>query len=176
MRETSSDVARTALAIAAELARAGPGERADARRMDAGGSPLFWRMAARHGIARADEEKWRHITKMLAILTPAGATSSIHRNGRRLGAVLADGGDASARLDKPAFSETRLARLMAARGIARGHALERAIRALARAHPELDVTSLAWAVLNPDPTDIARAYYARLDRHDPVSEKDKPDA
>ena len=105
MLDTNIDVGGTALAIAAELARASPGERADARRMNAGGAPLYWRMVARRGIARADEEKWRRITRMLAMLTPASATRSIHGKGRALGAVLADGGDTARRLDQPVFSE-----------------------------------------------------------------------
>lgn len=176
MHETNTNVAGTALSIAAELARASPGERADARRMDAAGAPLYWRMVARHGIARTDEEKWRRITRMLAMLTPASATRSIHRKGRPLGAVLADGGDVTQRLDQPVFSEPRLARLMAARGPARWDALERAIRALARARPELDVPSLAWAVVKADPAEIARDYYRRLDRLDTVSEEEQSDA
>jgi hypothetical protein len=86
--------------------------------------------------------------------------------------MLADGGDARARLDKPALSEQRLARLLAARGDARLDALERAVRALARHRPGVDVPSLAWAVLNEDPRALARAYYARLDRRADIAEKE----
>jgi CRISPR type I-E-associated protein CasB/Cse2 len=164
MPEPGIEVGRRALGIAAELLRADAGERAAARRMDAGGAPLFWRVVARYRIAPHEEEKWRRITKMLALLTPASATESLHVDGRPFGAVLADGGDARAHLTQPAFSEQRLARLLAARGAARLEALERAVRALARNHPKLDVPSLAWAVLNEDGRAIARAYYARLDR------------
>ena len=177
MSEPGTEVGRRALGIAADLLRADAGERAAARRMDAGGAPLFWRVVARYGIAPREEEKWRRITKMLALLTPASATQSLHVDGRLFGAVLADGGDARAHLTQPAFSEQRLARLLAARGPARLEALERAVRALARAQPKLDVPSLAWAVLNEDGRAIARAYYARLDRRSdtpqdtPVEEK-----
>lgn len=78
--------------------------------------------------------------------------------------MLADSGDEAARLEKPAFSEQRLARLLAARGPARLDAIERAVRALARKQPRIDAPSLAWAVLREDGRDIARDYYNRLDR------------
>ncbi len=158
------EVARCALSIATALAHAAPGERAAARRMGPEGAPVFWRLVAQHRIAPHNEEKWRRITKLLALLTPAAATESVHETGRQFGTVLADGGDARARLDTPAVSEKRLARLLAARGTARLGTLERAVRALARNRPNVDVPSLAWAVLNDDVRAIARAYYARLDR------------
>jgi hypothetical protein len=168
----NNDVARRALAIAGELAHANPGERAAARRMGPEGAAVFWRLVARHGIAPHEEEKWRRITKLLALLTPAGATESVHAPSRQFGAVLADGGDARPRLEKPALSEQRLARLLAARGQARLDALERAVRALARNRPKVDVPSVAWAVLNDDVRAIARAYYARLDRRADIAEKE----
>jgi hypothetical protein len=169
----SDQVARRALAIAGALAHADPGERAAARRMGPEGAPVFWRLVAQHGIAHSEEEKWRLITKLLAFLTPASATESAHETSRQFGAVLADGGDARARLDKPALSEQRLARLLAARGQARRDALERVVRALARNRPKVDVPSLAWAVLNDDTRAIARAYYARLDRRADIAEEEK---
>lgn len=165
-------VARRALSIAGALAHADPGERAAARRMGPEGAPVFWRFAAQHAIAPHEEEKWRRITKLLALLTPASATESVHEAGRQFGAVLADGGDARARLDTPALSEQRLARLLAARGTARLDALERAVRSLARNRPKVDVPSLAWAVLNDDTRAIARAYYTRLDRRADIAEKE----
>lgn len=164
MPEPGDTVGDRARAIATALAVAGSGDRAETRRMGPEGSAFFWRMVARHGITRGEEEKWRHITQMLALLTPASATKTCNQDGRLLGAVLADGGAAEARLEKPDLSEQRLARLLAARGPARLEALERAIRALARQRPRIDVESLAWAVLRADGCDIARAYYARLDR------------
>ncbi|KPQ08604.1 MAG: subtype I-E CRISPR-associated protein Cse2 [Rhodobacteraceae bacterium HLUCCA12] len=172
MPDNTVDVPGRARAIAAALAYAEPGERAAARRMGAEGAAVFWRIVARHGIAPKDEEKWRRITKLLALLTPASATESVHEAGRHFGAVLADGGDAQARLEKPALSEHRLARLLAARGQARLDALERAVRALARNRPKVDVESLAWAVLNNDARAIARTYYTRLDRRADIAEKE----
>lgn len=168
----NEEVARRALSMAGALAHADPGERAAARRMGPEGAAVFWRLVAQHGIAPHEEDKWRRIAKMLALLTPASATESVHASGRQFGAVLADGGDAQARLDKPALSEQRFARLLAARGQARLDALERAVRALARNRPKVDAPSLAWAVLNDDVRAIARAYYARLDRRADIAEKE----
>lgn len=164
MPEPSDPVGTRAIAIATALAAADSGERAAARRMGPEGSALFWRIVARHGITRGEEDKWRRITRMLALLTPSSATKTRHQQGRRFGEVLADGGAEAARLDKPALSEQRLARLLAARGSARLEAIERAVRALARQQPLIDAPSLAWAVLRDDGRDLARDYYARLDR------------
>lgn len=172
MSDAKETVAQRALSIAGALAHADPGERAAARRMGLEGAAVFWRLVARHGIAPHEEEKWHRITKLLALLTPASATESVHEAGRQFGAVLADGGEARIRLEKPALSEQRLARLLAARGQARLDALERAVRALARNRPKVDVPSLAWAVLNDDARGIARAYYARLDRRADTAEKE----
>lgn len=173
MSDDNDDVASRALGIAGALAHADPGERAAARRMGPVGAAIFWRLVARLGIAPQDEEKWRRITKLLALLTPASTTESVHADGRYIGAVLADGGDAQARLEKPMLSEQRLARLLAARGQARLDALERAVRALARNRPKVDVPSLAWAVLNNDARAIARSYYTRLDRRADFTEEEK---
>jgi len=165
MPDTENEVARRALKIAQELVRVGGGEKAAARRMAKEGAPVFWRMVSRLGIERNEEEKWRRITKALALLTPSGATESVHENGRKFGTVLADGGDAHSRLDKPFCSEQRLARLLAARGAARLDAMERVVRRMARGYQRIDVPSLAWAYLNEDARMIVRAYYRRLDRH-----------
>lgn len=164
MPEPDDPVGQRACAIAVELAVAGTGARAETRRMGPEGSAFFWRMVARHAIPRGDEDKWHRIIRMLALLTPASATRTVHQPGRWLGAVLADGGAEAAALKQPVLSEQRLARLLSARGPARLDALERAVRALARQQPRVDAASLAWAVLRDDGRDLARDYYARLDR------------
>lgn len=166
MSEEQDELARRALAIAAALGAADPGDRAAARRMDGQGAPVFWRQVARLGLPRREEEGWLRFTRLVAILTPAGAQSSIHEAGRPLGAVLADGGDARKRLGteaSPFVSEQRLARLLAARGATRADALERTIRMIARSRPRLDVVSLARAVHGQD-SGLARAYYTRIDQ------------
>lgn len=169
-------VAKRALAIASAIAAADPGERAAARRMSEGGCPLFWRQAARLGIAPHEEARWLRFTRMIALLTPSTATVSIHADKRPLGAVLTDGGDVGAKFDKPFVSEKRLARLLAARGMSRLDTLERTIRMVARTKPRLDVIDLAWVVLREDGGSLAREYYRRLDRQTDTDKKESENA
>lgn len=159
MSDDTEEIARRALSIAAAIAAADPGEKAEARRMDERGAPVFWRQVARLDLPRWREADWLGFTRLVALLTPAAATQSIHDETRPLGAVLADAG----------FSERRLARLIAARGPARTEALERAIRMIARDRPRLDVIDLARAALDRHGNRLARDYYARLD-HTPAPE------
>ena len=153
MSERPDETARRALSIAAALAAAGPGEKADARRMGDDGAPVFWRQASRLGISRPQEQDWLRFTRLIALLTPASATASIHDQARSLGAVLADAG----------FSEIRVARLLATRGDPRAEALERAIRTIAPKRPHFSVVGLARIVLGRGGNDLARDYYNRLD-------------
>lgn len=159
MSETTDDIARNAVAIAAALAAADPGEKAEARRMDEGGAPVFWRQAARLKLPGWQETGWLRFTRMVAILTPASARQTVHDRNRPLGTVLASAG----------FSERRLARLLAARGAARDEALERAIRMLASARPKLNVVDLAHLIFGRDRNLLARTYYQHLD-HAPTEE------
>lgn len=154
MPDDEDILARRAVAIATALAVSGPGEKAAARRMDENGSPVFWRQVARLGLSPDEEPRWLRFTRLVALLTPASATRSIHDKDRPLGAALAEAG----------FSEQRLARLLAARGDARLDMLERAIRMLARKDRRLDVVSLARVVLRADRRWLARRYYEKLDR------------
>ncbi|WP_165899137.1 type I-E CRISPR-associated protein Cse2/CasB [Rhodovulum steppense] len=159
-------MARNAVAIAAALAAADSGEKAEARRMDEGGAPIFWRQVARLKLPRWQEAGWLRFTRMVAILTPASAGQTIHDPKRPVGAVLADGGSPLADLrppNRPFVSEQRLARLLAARGDARRDALERAIRMLARNHPSMNVVDLARLNYGRDRNELARAYYQRID-------------
>lgn len=162
MSESTSpegDLASRALSIAKALAHASPGEKAEARRMDPSGAPVFWRQVARLGIKPYEEANWMQYTRLVALLTPASRDSSIH-GPLKLGAALARAG----------FSEQRLARLLAARGPARDEALERAIRMLSRKVEVLDLPDLAHALFWPeDGQRLARAYYSELD-HTPAEE------
>lgn len=154
MSQPENETARRALSIAAALAAASPGEKADARRMGPEGSALFWRQVARLGIAPSQEAPWLVFTRLVAQMTAASRNKSIHDAGRPLGAAMAEAG----------FSEHRFARLLAARGAAREDALERAIRMLARRVTDLDVRDLAWAILRPaDTSHLARKYYEKAD-------------
>ena len=114
MSETDSEMARRALSIAEVLAKAGPGAKAEARRMGAEGASVFWRQVARLDIPRGQEGRWLLFTRMVALMTPASRANSIHDGNRPLGAVLAEA----------KFSEQRFARLLAARAAARDEVLE----------------------------------------------------
>ncbi len=146
-------LARRALSIAEALARATRGEKAEARRMDASGAPVFWRQVARLAIAPHEEARWMQFARLVALMTPSSRETSIH-GPVKLGAALARAG----------FSEQRLARLMAARGQAREEALERAIRMLARKTDTLDVPDLAGVIFWPETSRLARSYYIETEQ------------
>jgi len=170
---TQPDINWVTLSVASTLWAAAPGELAAVRRMkNETGAPLFWRLAARHGWQGKGLADWVAITRMLALLTPTGERArdgSLHDAKTPFGAVLCGDGE------RPLLSETRLARLLSARGDQRRQGLERAVRMLARHQPRFDLPDLAWAVLNPkDSTRIARDYYTRLDKT-ASKEKDQAD-
>ncbi|GAB1378284.1 type I-E CRISPR-associated protein Cse2/CasB [Pararhodobacter aggregans] len=163
MSQPESEIARRAVAIAAALAAADPGEKADARRMGPGGSALFWRQVTRLGISPSQEAPWRAYTRLVALMTPASRDRSVHDAERPLGAAMAEAG----------LSEQRFARLLAARGPAREDALERAIRMIARKAPGVDVRELAQAILWPaDTGHLARRYYEKTDHVKPEDTQD----
>ncbi|NDW46345.1 type I-E CRISPR-associated protein Cse2/CasB [Ruegeria sp. PrR005] len=168
MSKPESEIAHRALAIAAALATADPGDKAEARRMGSAGSGLFWRQLARLNIPQEQERNWLLFTRLVALMTPASRGESIHEGDRHLGAVLADGGDRSKALNlpdaKPFLSETRFARFLAARGSARADNLERMIRMLARRSPTLNVVTLAHATIGWSDDRLAAAYYKRIDQ------------
>lgn len=158
MSRPESETARRALSIAAALAAADFGQKAEARRMGPAGAALFWRQAARLEIPQSQEPAWRLFTRLVALMTPASRDTSIYDTKRSLGAAFAEA----------ELSEQRFARLLAARDAARDDALERAIRMLARKATGLDVTDLARAILWPDETSrLARTYYQHLDQTKP---------
>lgn len=172
--------AKAVLAAAERLQHLPPGPLAELRRMtDDEAAPEFWRLAARYPgtIGRPDKEpEWIAIVRILAILTEKGdprARRPLHARNRNLGAVLCDGGDpnwppSDGGPPRPAFSERRLAQLMAARGSQRAVLLTRAARALARSRNPtsgVNVVEIAYALLKPDNRrQLAEPYYRWLDR------------
>ena len=112
MSKPESETARRALAIAAALAAADPGDKAEARRMGPAGCALFWRQVARLGITPAQETDWLLFTRLVAHMTPASRDQTIHEAQRHLGAVLADGGERTRALN--AASASGSARISAA--------------------------------------------------------------
>lgn len=167
MSQAEDSVGQVAIKVAKILSKAQPGELAELRRMKTE-ARLFWRLSALHDRIARQPKKWAAIVRMLALLTPTGASEtkqSVHDDKRSLGAVLCDGGETGP-VERPLLSEIRLARLLAARGGARLDALERAVRMLARNQVKLNAAELAWAVIAPPEhvtTLIAKAYYKRLD-------------
>ncbi len=180
-RSQPSPVAETARAAAVLLQRLDPGRLAELRRMRApsAGVPAYWRLAAQHTHTIGNRhDEWMAILRILAVLTPKGDPEnrpSLHDPGRRLGAMLCDGGDPDWRpigdSIRPAISERRLAQLMASRGRQRQVLLERAVRAIARTRrPDygVNVVDIAWWLLDGDPVRasrrLAESYYRRRDR------------
>ena len=177
MSQQSESPTTAARAAAAMIHHLAPGQLADLRRMERGrAAPAFWRLAARHPTTIGNpalEETWMNIIRILAILTPKGNPESrapLHNQKRRLGEVLCDGGDPvwpPTNPPRPALSEHRLMKLLAARGQQRRVLLTRAARALARSMQPgsgLSVPDIAFALLSPENNRyIAEHYYRRLD-------------
>ena len=171
LREAPGDAA---IAASALLRYLDPGSLAELRRMTPqAGAPVFWRLAAQHPdtIGRArDGETWMNIVRILAILTPKGELAtrpSLHNPKRRLGEVLCDGGDREWSGPRPLVSESRLARLMSARGPQRTELLRHAARMIAHSRRDvgIDVADIAMVLLRPDDgRRLAEPYYRRLDR------------
>ena len=173
------DTAREAAKL---LQRLDPGNLAELRRMKGSSTaaPAYWRLAARHAKTIGHRhDVWMAIVRAMAILTPTGdpdARQSLHNARRRLGEVLCDGGDPGwpmGNMLRPVISERRLAQLMSARGRQRQVLLERVVRAIARTFQPgtgVDVTDIAWWLLDPNTARAARrlaeSYYKRLDRAD----------
>jgi CRISPR system Cascade subunit CasB len=168
-----------AIGAAKEMQRLDPGPMAELRRMQPDNpAPAFWRVAVRHDTMRKqNRDKWVHILRILALLTPKGEAPPdgrppLHDYKRPLGEVLCDGGDPDWKPQGTppdgVFSERRLVQLLATRREARRVALERAARMIAaKRNPAsgIDVTQVARAILWPEDTaPIAEAYFRRLDR------------
>ena len=178
--------ATAAIHAAAMLQHLGPGDLAALRRMDPEtGAPAFWRLAASHPdtIGRRDkQEEWIQIIRIFAILTPKGEhrpasggdpglPEDLHDPRRRLGAVFCDGGDPSwpgeGETARPILSESRLAKLMAARGQQRAVLLKHAAQMIVRSRQDIgvNVADIALVLLWPaDGRRLAEPYYRRLDR------------
>jgi CRISPR system Cascade subunit CasB len=190
-KPTSPDepsLGKTIASIGHCLAKLDPGPLAELRRAPPDDQtprpPYFWRLVARHGIHKGDEDTWLRIIRIMAILTakgdPEGKASphvgkSDDNGWRGFGTTLCDGGDRAwgqgELKPRAMLSEQRFARLLAAKGAVRADLLERAARALASSKPaasQVDCTDLAKLLLYPDEPDharsLARQYYARLDR------------
>ena len=174
MPQHNESPAYAALAAATLMQHLDPGSLADLRRMDKERiAPAFWRLVVRYpdtiGCPK-QEDTWVNIVRILAILTSngdPGKRKALHDRERRLGEVLCDGGDPDWAGPKPVFSETRLMRLLAARGPQRVTMLTGAARTIARSKSPgsgLNVPDIAYALLSPgNERHLAEPYYRRLD-------------
>jgi len=115
-------------------------------------------------------------------LVAQGGEGIGHQRSFRLGRIFCDGGNPAWPSDpqnpRPQLSEQRLACLLVTPASQRGEALERIARMLARSRaPEVGINCTEIALLLLDPNnplplqDVARYYYARLDRADYDSNK-----
>ena len=177
----------TIAVLSAKLLLLAPGPLSELRRMepDGVGTSMFWRLVAILDLPAQKTQEWMQIVRILAILTPKSAQNAsvrLHDRSFRLGRILCDGGNPAWPADpqnpRPQLSEQRLARLLVTPASQRGEALERIARMLARSRsPEVGVNCTEIALLLLDPNnplplqDVARYYYARLDRADYGSNK-----
>ena len=161
-------------AIALEIARLDPGPAAALRRGPrfGAGSAAMWRLLTRHNPIGADRNAggWASLIQGLAILTARGRSRdklSAHEPTMAVGRALEESG----------FSETRLARLLAARGQGRHDATVRMCRRLGKGpRKRVDGIALARFVLHQDEgTDsaIAREYYRAQRRTLAIKESQK---
>lgn len=161
-----------AVGLAKQMARADfpRGDLAGLRRMSplATDAAAFWRLAAQYDLLGSAivERKWALIMNGIALMTPTAGKGTAHDPERSVGTALFLGGE-SARTTG-FYSETRLNRLLTARGTMLQTLLTRMFRMLAAAGASFDWREMARFVLYADYDEekaerarrhIARAYY-----------------
>lgn len=177
----------TAFALAAEIAgwRFSPGDRAELRRMDSDspGPAVFWRLMAEHDLLGnlTLERKWALILHGIALMTPRnyeeGVPQSAHDRSTSVGCALFLGGEAQR--EKGFYSESRLNRLLTARGDMLRTLLARTFRTLASAGVSFNWREMSQFILNDGYNEeaaerarrrIASEYYLAERRSSRVSE------
>ena len=181
-----------AISFAGEIARATfrRGDLAELRRMnpDAPDAAAFWRLMAEQDLLDnpALENKWALILHGIALMTPtAGGDNSPEARPRSahdptvsVGLALFQGGLADR--NRAFYSETRLNRLLTARGTMLHSLLARLFRMLGRAGQPFNWREMANFILNDGYDEeaaersrrqIARAYYQAERRSSPQSEE-----
>lgn len=148
------------------------GELAALRRMDPdrADAAVFWRLLAREGLLNhgGDAEcKWGLILHGIALMTPTGARGSsvrtAHDGYMPVGRALFLGGDSQRTAGF--YSETRLNRLLTARGPMQRTLLARMFRMLASAGVSIDWREMAQFILNDGDEEIAEEGRRRIARH-----------
>ena len=161
-----------AVGLAQQLARPSfpRGDLAALRRMSppATDVPAFWRLAAQHGLLGGTvlERKWALIMHGIALMTPTADGRTAHNPKRSVGSALYLGGEPSRTTGF--YSETRLNRLLTARGTTLQTLLTRMFRMLASADASFDWREMARFILlhgydeqraEQSRSRVARAYY-----------------
>lgn len=146
------------------------GDLAELRRMDPESSDLpaaYWRLMAENDLfrGRSIERKWALILHGIALMTPRAAeegdSRTAHEGFMPVGRALFLGGDADRR-ERGYYSESRLNRLLSARGSMLRSLLARMFRMMAAADQPFNWSEMARFILNEDDDariDIARSYY-----------------
>ena len=170
------DWASTAAGVAHQMARADfrRGDLAALRRMvpDDPGAAAFWRLMAQHDLLDSPvvERKWALILHGIALMTPTGggdgASRTAHDPRMAVGRALFLGGESPR--SRAFYSETRLNRLLMARGTVLHALLARMFRMLAGAGVSFNWREMAQFILNDGFSErnaedgrrrIASAYY-----------------
>ena len=145
---------KTAVSLAHELAGANihRGELAELRRMDpdAPDAAVFWRLLAERELLGSEkiESKWALILHGIALMTPTGSGDgrTAHDSEMPVGRALYYGGDSQRAAAY--YSESRLNRLLTARGPILRSLLARLFRMLAAAGQSFDWREMASFILN----------------------------
>lgn len=162
--------------LAKDVARLDSGALAALRRgaLVGAGAPAFWTLLARHDLSavRRDIDGWAAVMQGMALMTPRGRDQNrppAHDPRMPLGRALANGGttEREGPSSPPLFSELRLARLMASKGMIRQDLALRACRMFASHEVRINWSQMARLILDGDEYTarrIARDYYGTLDR------------
>lgn len=134
------------------------GDLAELRRMnpDAPDAAAFWRLTARRDLLGHSklERKWGLILRGIALMTPTGRTGrSAHDRSTPVGKALFIGGDPGRTTGY--YSETRLNRLLTARGSMLSSLLTRMFRMMAAANQPFDWVQMADLILSDGHDEIA---------------------
>ena len=169
------DIAVSVAGYIAQLAEHSRGDLAELRRMDPDepGAAVFWRLLARHYLLHSGETvegKWALILHGIALMTPSnrggGDTRTAHNGSNPVGRALFIGGESQRA--SAFYSETRLNRLLTARGPMLRTLLARMFRMLASADVSFNWREMAQFILNEGYNEeaaeqgrrrIARNYY-----------------
>ncbi len=174
-----------AVDFAGQMARAEfrRGDLAELRRMNLDGpyAAAFWKLLAQHDLLGSStlEGKWALILHGIALMTPTAAgdgnARSPHDGYRHVGRTLYLGGESQR--TSALYSETRLNRLLTARGPMLRTLLARMFRMLAAANASFNWREMAQFILNEGYDQeaaeqgrrrIARAYYDAARRNSPA--------